>query len=52
LGCIELVVDDCVLLWSSRLGGFGLDVCYPALDGLNALLTVAFVLRIEAFTGV
>jgi hypothetical protein len=47
LGCIELVVDDCVPLWPPRLRGFGLDVFAPALDSFDALLTIAFVLRIQ-----
>ncbi len=52
LGCTELVVDDCVLLWFPRLEGIGFDVSDPALDTSDALLTVALVFRIEALTGV
>lgn len=52
LGRIKLVIDDRVLLWSPRLGGFGLDVFDPALDTFDALFTVASVLRIEALTRV
>jgi len=49
LGCIKLVVDDCVLLGPPRLRWLRLDVFDLALDTLDALLPVAFVLRVEMF---
>jgi hypothetical protein len=51
-GRVELSVDDRVLLWPPRLRRPGVDVFDPALDGLDALLTVASVLRVEVFTHV
>ena len=48
LGGIELVVDDRILLWSPLLRRLRLDVVDPALDSLDSLLMVAFVLRVAA----